>query len=113
MSQQEMNYKGVKREERADFFQHSTATSGQKVHPHNLSREDALKARLLIAYISLALVMAATFMIYVSGAFFNVGDSSPGDPQLSANIQSLPTVYLVIIGINVAINIFIAKRYKK
>ncbi len=113
MSQQEMNYEGVNREERPDFYRHSSRTSGQKVHPHRIDREVALRIRLWIAYISLALIMGATFIYAYFGVALNGGQNMPGGTQVTDDVRILSAVYLAVIGVNVAINIFIAKRYRR
>ena len=113
MSQQEMNYKGIQHENRDDFYQHSFRQPGQKVYPHRISREGASRIRLWIAYISLALVMAATFIYAYTGVAFNGGENMPGEPQVIDDVRNLAIVYLVIIGVNVAVNIFIMKKYKR
>ena len=113
MSQQEMNYEGINREERPNFYQQSSEISGQKVHPHRIGREVALRIRLWIAYISLVLVMGATFIYAYFGVALNGGQNMPGGTQVTDDVRILSAIYLVIIGVNVIVNIFIAKRYRR
>ena len=108
-----MNYEGINREERPNFYQHSSEISGQKVHSRRVGKEVVLRIRLWISYISLALVMGATFIYAYTGVALNGGVNMPGEPQVIDDVRNLAIVYLIVIGVNVAINIFIAKRYRR
>ncbi len=113
MPQQEMNYEGANREERSGFYQHPFGQSGQKVYPHYVGREVALRIRAWVAYVSLALVMVASFIYAYFGVAFNGGQNAPGGTQVTDDVRILSAVYLVIIGVNVVVNIFIAKKYRR
>lgn len=108
-----MDYDGINREERPEFYQYFSRLSKQKVYPQYGGREVALRIRLWIAYISLALVMGATFIYAYFGVALNGGENMPGGTQVTDDVRILSIAYLVIIGVNVVVNIFIAKKYRR
>ncbi len=105
MSQQEMSFEG-NGENRQEYYQPVFEQSAQKVSPRPLSKTTALKIRLWLAYLSLALAMVASFLL--GGQNWDIGVEN-----IAPHWVVLLAVYLVIITVNVAVNIFIASRYRR
>ena len=105
MSQQEMSFEG-NRENRQEYHQHDFERFGQKVYPPTLNKATALRIRIWFAYISIVLAMLVSFVLGGQNWDIGVGNIAP-------HWVFLLTIYLVIIGVNVIINIYIARRYRR
>ncbi len=103
MSQQEMNFEDINREQEFEYHQHSSEHARQKVYPQTINKKTGLQIRTWIAYISLALAIVMSFVLGGQNWDIGVGNIAP-------HWVVLLTVYLIIIGVNVAINVFIAKN---
>ncbi len=105
MSQQEMSFEG-NRESRQEYHQRDFEHSGQKVYPRTLNKATALRVRMWLSYVSLALAMLISFVLGGQSWDIGVGNIAP-------HWVFLLIFYLIIIGVNVIINIYIVRRYKR
>ena len=106
MSYQEMNYEGINHEEEPRFYRHLSGQMGQKVYPRMRSREKGLQIRIWIAFASLVIAMLMSFVL--GGHGWNMGFYINGI-GIAPYWVCLLTIYLVII----AVNIFVARRFRR
>ncbi len=106
MSYQEMSYEGGNHEEEPQFYQHFSGKSGQKIYPRVISRESALRIRTWKAFISLAIAMLMSFVL--GGHGWDTGVDIAGI-SIAPHWVCLLTIYLAII----AVNIYVARKYKR
>ncbi len=106
MSYQEMNYEGSNHGEESQFYQHLSGQLGQKVYPRMISRERVLRIRTWITLFSLAIAMLMSFVL--GGHGWDTGVYIAG-MSIAPHWVCLLAIYLAII----AVNIFVARKYRR